>query len=64
MNTSTTQEPVLSFLLVTLPANGAIRAMLTLAQGFVERGLKVDIVVLKAEGEALKWLPQGVRVVN
>jgi glycosyltransferase involved in cell wall biosynthesis len=64
MNTYKTQEQVFSFLLLTLPANGAIRAMLALAQGFVKRGLKVDIVVLKAEGEALKWLPQGARVVE
>lgn len=64
MNISTSQERVFSFLLLTLPANGAARVMLTLAQGFVERGLKVHIVVLKAEGEALKWIPPEARVVE
>jgi len=64
MNTFTTQKQVISFLLLTLPANGAIRVMLTLAQGFIERGFKVDIVVLEAEGEALKWVPLEARVVE
>ena len=64
MNTSKSQEQIFSFLLPTLPGNGAIRAMLTLARGLIERGFKVDIVVLKAEGEALKWIPQGARMVE
>lgn len=64
MSISTNQERVFSFLLLTLPANGAIRAMLTLAEGFAERGLKVDIVVLKAKGDALKWLPSKARVIE
>lgn len=64
MSRSTNQERVFSFLLLTLPANGAIRAMLSLAEGFAERGLKVDIVVLKAKGDALKWLPLKARVIE
>jgi hypothetical protein len=42
---SINRERVISFLLLTLPANGAIQAMLTLVQGFIEHGFKVDIVV-------------------
>ena len=55
---------VVSFLLFTLQADGVCRVILTLAKNLVERGLKVDIVVLKAEGEALAWIPPGVRVVE
>ncbi|MDM9381130.1 glycosyltransferase [Chlorogloeopsis sp. ULAP01] len=64
MNKSSKQEKVVSFLLITLDADGGNRATLSLAQGFVERGLAVDIIVLKAEGEALKWLPPKARLVE
>lgn len=55
---------LISFLLLALDADGGTRAMLGLAQGFIERGLKVDILVLKAEGEALKWVPPEARLVE
>ncbi len=64
MNDSTRQEQVLSFLFFDLDANGAVKAMLTLARGFIERGFKVDIVVLEAKGEGFKWLPTEARVVE
>ncbi|WP_250125273.1 glycosyltransferase [Chroococcidiopsis sp. CCMEE 29] len=64
MNDSTRQEQVLSFLFFDLDANGAVKAMLTLARGFIERGFKVDIVVLEAKGEGFKWLPNEARVVE
>ena len=38
--------------------------MLTLAGGFAERGVGVDLVLVKAEGEYLGMVPQGVRVVD
>jgi glycosyltransferase involved in cell wall biosynthesis len=55
---------VISFLLSTLPADGASRVILNLIGGFVERGLKVELVVLKAEGDAMAWIPPGVRIVE
>lgn len=64
MKTSFRNNFVVSFLLLTLPTDGVCRVILNLAKGLVERGLKVDIVVLKAEGEALAWIPPGVRVVE
>lgn len=64
MKTYISEDKIVSFLLFTLPADGVCRVILNLAQGFVERGLKVNIVVLKAEGEALAWMPPGVRVVE
>jgi glycosyltransferase involved in cell wall biosynthesis len=37
---------------------------LSLAEGFRDRGFKVDIVLLKAEGELLDLVPQGVNIVD
>ncbi|MBF2025187.1 MAG: glycosyltransferase [Oscillatoriales cyanobacterium C42_A2020_001] len=56
-----------SFISVFLPAlegGGAERAMLHLAQGFVQQGIKTDLVVAEAEGAYLTMLPPGVRLVN
>ena len=64
MKTYLNRDKVVSFLLLTLPTDGVSRVILNLAKGFVERGLKVDIVVLKAEGDALVWIPSGARVVE
>lgn len=64
MKKSLGQDRAVSFLLLTLPTDGVCRVILNLAQGFVERGLKVDIVVLKAEGDALAWIPPGARVIE
>ncbi len=64
MKTYLSRDKVVSFLLLTLPTDGVSRVILNLAKGFVERGLKVDIVVLKAEGDALAWIPSGARVVE
>ncbi len=38
--------------------------MLTLATAFAERGVGVDLVLVKAEGEYLDMVPEGVRVVD
>ena len=38
--------------------------MLTLAAGFAERGVDVDLVLVKAEGEYVDMVPEGVRVVD
>lgn len=47
-----------------LYGGGAERVMLNLAQGFIEQGLKVDLVLLKAEGPYLSQVPAKVRVVS
>lgn len=64
MNTSISKDKIFSFLLLTLPTDGVSRVILNLTKGLVERGVKVDIVVLKAEGDALAWMPRGARVVE
>ena len=43
---------------------GAERVMLALATAFAERGVGVDLVLVKAEGEYLDMVPEGVRVVD
>ena len=61
---STRKNKLVSFVFKTFNNNGAVRVNLALAGGFVERGLKVDVVVLKKEGKGLNWLPPNVRVVE
>jgi glycosyltransferase involved in cell wall biosynthesis len=53
-----------SIFLPTLAGGGAERAMLHLAQGFAQQGLKTDLVVAVAEGAYLEMLPPGVNLVN
>ena len=48
----------------SLRGGGAERVMANLAIAFSERGLCVDLVLLKAEGPYLQELPLGVRVVE
>ncbi len=48
----------------SMRGGGAERVMLTLAAGFAERGVDVDLVLVKAEGEYLDMAPEGVRVVD
>lgn len=50
--------------LPSLRGGGAERAMATLANGFADRGLKVDLVLAQAEGPYLSEVSPGVRVVN
>ena len=64
MNTFISKNKIFSFLLLTLPTDGVSRVILNLTKGLVERGVKVDIVVLKAEGDALAWMQRGARVVE
>ncbi len=47
-----------------LDGGGAERVMLNLAGGFVEQGLEVDLVLVKAEGSLLSEVHPKVRVVN
>ena len=48
----------------SMRGGGAERVMLTLASGFAERGVGVDLVLVKAEGEYMDMAPEGVRVVD
>lgn len=54
----------LTFFLMDLDGGGAERVMINLASGFAEQGLKVDLVLVKAEGPYLSQLSPKVRVVK
>ena len=43
----------------SMRGGGAERAMLTLATAFAERGVGVDLVLVKAEGDYLGMVPDG-----
>lgn len=48
----------------SLRGGGAERVMVNLASGFIERGLGVDLVLVKAEGPYLANVPPQVRIVD
>lgn len=48
----------------SLRGGGAERAMVTLANGFADRGLRVDLVLTRAEGSYLSEVSSAVRVVD
>lgn len=56
--------PDISLYLPSLRGGGAERSMLTLANAFAEKGLKVDVVLAKAEGPFLDLVAPGVCVVD
>lgn len=56
--------PHIALFLRTLGGGGAERVLLNLAQGFVDRGLKVDLVVSAGEGLDLWQIPSDVRIIN
>lgn len=53
-----------SLFVPSLRGGGAERAMVTLANGFAERGLKIDLVLARAEGPYLSEVSPEVRVVD
>lgn len=48
----------------SLYGGGAERAMVNLIRGFIQRGLSIDLVLLKREGAYLDLLPPEVRVID
>ena len=54
----------IAFFLMDLGGGGAEKVMLSLAGGFAEKGLKVDLVLVKLEGEYLSIISPKVRVIN
>jgi glycosyltransferase involved in cell wall biosynthesis len=56
--------PRIAFLLPDFRIGGAERVALTLIEAFVERGMEVDLVLMRAEGELLGALPDKVHVVS
>ena len=54
----------LALFIPSLRGGGAERVTVNLAIAFCERGIDVDLVLLKAEGPYLQKLPPGVRVID
>jgi glycosyltransferase involved in cell wall biosynthesis len=60
MGTATPGTGRVSFLLPSLAGGGAARVVLNLAEGLVERGLSVDLVLCRDAGPYREQLPGGV----
>lgn len=58
------KESLVALFLPSLRGGGAERVMVNLAQGFYERGLRVNLVLAKAEGSYLAEVPEGIRIVD
>ncbi|MCU0549922.1 MAG: glycosyltransferase [Leptolyngbya sp. Prado105] len=56
--------PDLAIFVHSLFGGGAERAMLNLARGFSQRGLTVDLVLLRKEGAYLDLLPSEIKIVD
>jgi len=54
----------IAIFLPSLRGGGAEKVMVTLAQGFCNHGLKVDLVLARAEGAYLNEVPQKVRIID
>lgn len=57
-------SPDIAIFLRCLYSGGAERVLLNLARGFVEQGLKVDIVLMKKVGSLLDQLPPEIRLID
>lgn len=57
-------SPDVSIFLPSLHGGGAERVMVTLANGFAQRGFRVDLVLASAEGPYLSDVTHAVRVVD
>ena len=54
----------IAMLIPDLGAGGAERVMLALAQEFTANGHRIDLLVFKAEGQLLEYVPERVRLVD
>ncbi len=54
----------IALFLPSLEGGGAERVMVNLAQGFVDEGREVDLVLVKAEGVYLNLAPDKVRIID
>ncbi|MEM7712559.1 MAG: glycosyltransferase [Cyanobacteria bacterium P01_A01_bin.68] len=57
-------SPDISIFLRCLYSGGAERVLLNLARGFVQQGLKVDMVLAASSGSLLKQLPSEIRLID
>ncbi|MEO1764120.1 MAG: glycosyltransferase [Cyanobacteria bacterium J06629_18] len=57
-------SPDIAIFLRCLYSGGAERVLLNLARGFVQQGLKVDMVLASASGSLLKQIPSEIRLID
>lgn len=57
-------KPLISLFLLDLPCGGVEQVALNLAQGFIERGLAVDLVLARATGAFISKLSPQVRTID
>jgi len=58
------QKKRVTFFLVDLYRGGGERVSLDLMRGFLERGYRIDLILMKKEGPYLEQLPKEVRVIT
>lgn len=58
------QSADIAFFFPTLTGGGAERVMVTLARGFNERGVRVDLVLVRAQGPYLADVPTSMRILD
>jgi len=59
-----TGAPRLAVLISFSGAGGVERMVLNLVEEFVRRGYRIDLLLIRAEGEHLRALPEGVNVIR
>ncbi len=59
-----TAPPRLAILISFSGAGGVERMVLNLVEEFVRRGYRIDLLLIRAEGEHLRALPEGVNVIR
>lgn len=57
-------SPTISVFLPALDGGGAERAMLHLAEGLVDRGFKIDLVLAETKGAYVEMVPPSIRIVD
>ena len=57
-------RPTIALFAPSLRGGGAERVMLSLSMGLAERGMLVDLVLVRAEGEYLGQVPKEVRLID
>ncbi len=57
-------EKRISLFIPTLEVGGAERVAVNLAKGFIDQGLQVDLVLVKARGPLMKLVPKSVAIVD
>jgi glycosyltransferase involved in cell wall biosynthesis len=64
MPSSKSGAPTIAIFLPSLVGGGAERVMLNLASGMADLGIKIDLILAKAEGQYLDQVPNTIRLID